>query len=145
MVTLVVTTLFHSSCFQSVQTPHIIHQGTPTRAKETLLEQNSHSSQGRAQCEHLHAWNQSIFNDKLHLLADGKVKCHFFRKKKPFSETTFKSPSNGLEEGNGAITQLLLDPESIFVPGNSCNIIINPSTPASVHKQPASNRGSVTF
>lgn len=61
---------------------HIIQQGTPTRAKEVLPEQNSHSSQGRAQCEHLHTWNRSIFNDKLHLLAGGKVKCHFFRKKK---------------------------------------------------------------
>lgn len=83
-----------------------------------------------------------VFNAKLHLLANGKAKCHFFSKIKI---TAFKSPSNGLEKGNGAITQLLLDPKSISAPGNSCNILINPSKPASVHKQPASNRGSVTF
>lgn len=54
---LMVTTLFHSSCFQSAQKPHIIHQGIPTWAKKTLPEPNSHSWQGRAHCEHLHAWN----------------------------------------------------------------------------------------
>lgn len=32
---LMVTTLFHSSCFQSAQKPHIIHQGIPTWAKKT--------------------------------------------------------------------------------------------------------------
>lgn len=71
----------------------------------------------------------------------------FSAKKTPqtFSERAFKSPSNGLEKGNGAITQLLLEPKSIFAPGNSCNILINPYKPASVQKQPASNRGSVTF
>lgn len=69
----------------------------------------------------------------------------FSEKNITFSEIAFKSPSNGLEKGNGAITQLLLDPKSIFVPGNSCNIIINPSKPAPVHKQPASNGGSVNF
>lgn len=78
---LMVILLFHSSCFQSVQKPHIIHQGTPTWAKKTLPEQNSHFWQGRAQCEHLCAWNQRIFNDKLHLLTDRKEKCQFFQQK----------------------------------------------------------------
>lgn len=53
----------------------------PPEPKKTLPEQNSHSWQGRAQCEHLHAWNQRIFNDKLHLLTDRKVKCQFFQQK----------------------------------------------------------------
>lgn len=94
----------------------------------------------------------SMLGIRVHLMTNStsslwKSKMSFFSKKKNpnFSERAFESPSNGLEKGNGAITQLLLDPKSIFAPGNSCNILINPYKPASVHKQPASNRGSVTF
>lgn len=37
MVTLVVTTLFYSSCFQRHQKPHVIHWGTPTWAEFPFL------------------------------------------------------------------------------------------------------------
>lgn len=107
---------------------------------QRFAEQRTHSSQGRFQSWDPYASNLLVGTE--HCTNSGKSKI-------TFSETTFKSPSNGLQKETSAIdlsyawTQRASSLLELAV-----TFLINPSKRAAVYKRPVYNeffRGRVNF